>query len=540
MVEVAPLVEQYLSEVRDYDPVAPSRSGLTAYDAQLGHLGRDRAQQTIKRRQAIQSALAAADDSALNQRDRLDRAFTIAMIGADLVELGTEPWSTRPDRSLGHVAQGIFALLSRPQLDGADRWPALVARLQQASAVYDTATNELDNRASAHACELASHAAVAGGRFLGQLPEIARSQRPELAADVVTAATAAQASLVRFQQRLAEVQATATGTTATGPEQYDVLLGQYQRMPHDHRSLHVFGEEMIVFFEQELAACAREIDPDRAWFEIVPALKNDYVAAVEVIPAYRHEIVRSRAFVEEKDLATIPAAPDEQFEVGETPPFMRSTIPFGFVSMAPVYATNGRSIWSITLPTEDSSADRNVQTLQGHNRWNTWAITFHEGYPGHHLHALHLKEVESDVRRQFTASIFIEGWGLYTEELMYVQGYLSDPRVRLMQLVNGLWRAVRVVVDSGIHTRGMTISEAADMLVNVSRLEPTNALVEAARYAITPTYAASYLVGRGLVLDLRRRSFAQNPDQTLKLFHDQLLSYGAIPLDLVEAEMLGP
>jgi uncharacterized protein (DUF885 family) len=179
-----------------------------------------------------------------------------------------------------------------------------------------------------------------------------------------------------------------------------------------------------------------------------------------------------------------------------------------------------------------------VQTLQGHNRWNTWAITFHEGYPGHHLHALHLKGVDSDLRRQFMASVFTEGWGLYTEELMYEQGYLSDPRVRLMQLVNGLWRAVRVVVDSGLHTRGMTIPEAADMLINVSRLEPANALVEAGRYAITPTYAASYLVGRGLVLDLRRRYFAKFPDHSLKSFHDRLLSYGAIPLDLVEAEML--
>jgi uncharacterized protein (DUF885 family) len=107
-----------------------------------------------------------------------------------------------------------------------------------------------------------------------------------------------------------------------------------------------------------------------------------------------------------------------------------------------------------------------------------------------------------------------------------------------MQLVNGLWRAVRVVVDSGLHTRGMTIPEAADMLVNVSRLEPANALVEAGRYAITPTYAASYLVGRGLVLDLRQRYFAKYPDNSLKSFHDRLLSYGAIPLDLVEAEML--
>jgi uncharacterized protein (DUF885 family) len=298
------------------------------------------------------------------------------------------------------------------------------------------------------------------------------------------------------------------------------------------------GEEMIDRFRGELTACARGIDPNRHWREIVTTLKKDHPTADEVIPEYRREIARTRSFVEERRLVSIPTVPDERFDVTKTPPFVRSTIPFGFVSMAPVFSASGRSVWHITLPAPDASPEQQRQTLQGHNRWNTRAITFHEGYPGHHLHALHLKRVPGDVRRQFTTSVFIEGWGLYTEDLMFEQGYFTDPRARLIQLVNSLWRAVRVVVDTGLHTRGMTIPEAADMLVQVSRLEPANATIEAARYAITPTYAASYLVGRLELLDLRKRYFARHPGAADREFHDRLLSFGAIPFDLIERELL--
>lgn len=95
------------------------------------------------------------------------------------------------------------------------------------------------------------------------------------------------------------------------------------------------------------------------------------------------------------------------------------------------------------------------------------------------------------------------------------------------------------VVDSGLHPRGMGIPEAADKLVQVSRLESTTAVVEAARYAISPIYAASYLIGKLLLLDLRRRYFARHPMASLRQFHDRLLSYGALPVGMIEPALLG-
>ncbi len=538
MLNAKELVESYLSEARSYNPVKASASGLTAFDDRLGNPSRDRAVETIANRESILKSLNALDYKTLPQAERLDCQFATALIEADLVYLGTEPWATRPDRVVSDIIDGVFQIVMRPTLDGVDRWPALLSRLLHAPDVITAAAQEVDERSSLHACELAIHAAREGAGFLNQLQVIAQELRPELAQGTGAAVTPVQIALDNYQRRVMDIAARASGDFALGVDGYDTLLRSFHRVPYDHVSLLELGMEMIDQYESALSACALEIDPTLSWREIVTTLKNDHADALEVIPEYRKEIARSRDFVDGRRLVTIPAAPDEEFEVTETPSFMQSTIPYGFVSMAPVFSRSGRSVWHITLPSPNAGVELRKQKLQGHNRWNTWAITFHEGYPGHHLHALHLKSVASDIRRQFTTSVFIEGWGLYTEDLMAEQGYLSDPRVRLIQLLNGLWRAVRVVVDTGLHTRGMTVETAAEQLVQQSRLEPANALVEAGRYAITPTYAASYLVGRILMLELRKRYFATKDDTDLLDFHDQLLSFGAIPIDLIEREMI--
>jgi uncharacterized protein (DUF885 family) len=165
----------------------------------------------------------------------------------------------------------------------------------------------------------------------------------------------------------------------------------------------------------------------------------------------------------------------------------------------------------------------------------------HEIYPGHHLQLVIAKQVATPLRLQFWSPVFGEGWGLYTEELFYETGLLAEPRFRLMQLRNALWRAVRIVVDVGIHARGMPVEEAARWLSERARLEPRWAESEVRYYTTRPTYPSSYQVGLALLLDLRdeyRR--ARGSDFQLKTFHDELMSFSSLPLKMVAEEMLRP
>lgn len=135
--------------------------------------------------------------------------------------------------------------------------------------------------------------------------------------------------------------------------------------------------------------------------------------------------------------------------------------------------------------------------------------------------------------------MFLEGWGLYTEELFYETGLLNEPRLRMMQLRNGLWRAVRVVVDTGLHTGGMSLEESTRWLVERARLEPGWAESETRLYTTRPTYPSTYLVGLSVILKLRDQYRTRSGERfRLKTFHDELMRYSTLPLTLVRQGML--
>ena len=127
----------------------------------------------------------------------------------------------------------------------------------------------------------------------------------------------------------------------------------------------------------------------------------------------------------------------------------------------------------------------------------------------------------------------VEGWALYCEQLMAESGYYDSTESRLFQLVNLLWRAVRVVLDVGLHTRGMTPAEAVSYMVDHLPIERSSAEAEVRRYCAWPTYQLCYAVGRRELLrlraDYRERSGA---DFSARHFHDELLSYGGLPVSL--------
>jgi uncharacterized protein (DUF885 family) len=162
-----------------------------------------------------------------------------------------------------------------------------------------------------------------------------------------------------------------------------------------------------------------------------------------------------------------------------------------------------------------------------------WTVV-HEGYPGHHVQLLTAQRLGSEVRRHLWTPVMVEGWALYGEQLMADEGFARGPEERLFQLVNLLWRAVRIVLDTGLHTRGMTPVEAVDYMVAHLPIERTSAEAEVRRYCAHPTYQLCYAVGRRDLLALRDAYRARaGADFTLRAFHDELLSYGGLPVSLV-------
>ena len=127
----------------------------------------------------------------------------------------------------------------------------------------------------------------------------------------------------------------------------------------------------------------------------------------------------------------------------------------------------------------------------------------------------------------------VEGWALYSEQLMNEKAYYAGDEARLFQLVNLLWRAVRIVLDVGLHTRGMTPAEAVEYMVEHLPIERSSAEAEVRRYCAWPTYQLCYAVGRRELLRLRDAYMAREGSAyRARRFHDELMSYGGLPVSM--------
>jgi len=167
-------------------------------------------------------------------------------------------------------------------------------------------------------------------------------------------------------------------------------------------------------------------------------------------------------------------------------------------------------------------------------------LSVHESVPGHHLQIALAQELGNlpHFRRNSSVTAFIEGWGLYSERLGYDMGLYQDPYSRYGQLVYDMWRAVRLVVDTGIHYFGWTRQQAIDYFkANAAKTE-ADIINEIDRYIGWPGQALAYKIGQLKILALRTEAEQALGDKfDIRAFHDELLGAGAIPLDALEARM---
>jgi prolyl oligopeptidase len=167
-------------------------------------------------------------------------------------------------------------------------------------------------------------------------------------------------------------------------------------------------------------------------------------------------------------------------------------------------------------------------------------LSIHEAVPGHHLQIALQMELEEmpNFRKYSGFTAFTEGWGLYSESLGYEMGFYEDPYSRFGALTYDMWRAVRLVVDTGMHYKGWTREQAIDFFKDNAAKTETDIINEIDRYISWPGQALAYKIGQLKMLELRRKTEqAMGNDFDVRAFHDALLGGGALPLELLEIRM---
>lgn len=249
--------------------------------------------------------------------------------------------------------------------------------------------------------------------------------------------------------------------------------------------------------------------------------KEHPASAEALIDAYKGYIAKMQPKLPEL-FGTLPKAP---LEVVPVPKYMEK-------DQAAAYYDNGTPDGSrpgrVYVNTYNF-ADRSLASVE--------AVSYHEGVPGHHLQISISQELTGlpEFRKQSYYTAYTEGWALYSERLGKDVGFYQDPYSDYGRLEADIWRAIRLVVDTGVHSQHWTRQQMVDYFHDHSAIDETNIQSEVDRYIAWPGQALGYKMGQLKILELRDRAKTElGPKFDLRAFHDEVVDSGALPLDVLD------
>ena len=531
MPVVDDLCRSYLDLKWHFNPADASLAGAVAFDSRLGSFDAESMRAHLAAFRSLTGAAEELDPPSLDEE--IDRTALLEDMRTLIFRFEHEqPHVRNPSFWLTHLFEGIYALLAREGGRAVERKSgrnggeaaAVLERLKAAPKFLEGARATLREPPVVFV-DSALSALAGGGELVVQAAAVFGAAAPELSEELHGAARETLEALTRYGRALGSeiLPSDDPHAFAVGDDQFG------RRLHHEHAirggapELWRYGMHLVEETEAAVADAAREIDPAKPWREVVERLSTDGVEG-DVLATYRAEVERARAFTEQGALVPMP---DVVLDIVPTPPFLVSLVPFAAYSQPPV-ELGGPGRFYVTVP--DGTADARAGAHCVHQ---IPSLAAHEAFPGHHLQMTWAQGLRSEVRRHLWTPVTVEGWALYGETLMQESGFFRTPEARLFHLLSLLWRAARIVLDVGLHTRGLKPVEAVDQLMASMPMERRSAEAEVRRYCAMPTYQLSYAVGRREILQLREEYRARAGSAfSARSFHGELLAYGGLPVAL--------
>ncbi len=509
------------------DPVAATMAGLTAYDDRFGRYSPAAIAPHLAALKSL--ALAVEDTDVDGLETEIDRTALLNDLRVSIWQLEQDrPQAKNPEFWLTHLFSGLHGLLRRSDRGAAQNAAAMAGRLEDVPALLDDARTSLVEPVRMFA-ETALQMCPGGVVLIRDIRALyAAGPAGER---VAAAAERAGAALAAFEHDLDRWAESGGEHFALGEDGFNFLLHHQHALRDTAPALWRYGLRLTEAVLADLTRRAESLGGGSDWAALADRLRGDHPAAEELVGAYTREMERAKTFVADRGLAPIPTVP---LDVIATPEFMRPLIPFAAYDSPGPYAADPRGLFYVTVPDPALPAATRERVLRDHSRHELAATSLHEGYPGHHLQLVLAQGNPSETRKNVYTPLTLEGWALYCEEMMADEGFYASEEERFFQRVHLLWRAVRIVLDVGLHTRGMSFEQAVTQMVDVVHMERANAEAEVTRYCASPGYQICYGVGRRELLRLRDDfRAARGGAFTLRGFHDAVLVYGGLPVTLM-------
>jgi uncharacterized protein (DUF885 family) len=542
----------YWEDKLKHDPEFASRLGDKRYNDQISDYSVKAVNDALARGQNLLMRLAAIDPAGLADQEKTSRELLLRRLAEDQEAADFKEWEMPVDQMGGiHTTYPqLVAQLSFATVKDYDDW---IARLHAIPKAFDQVSANMsigidDHRVPPHF--LLAKAMEQVKQLANQKPEdsplalplksfpatVPAAERERIKAEMLDViGKEVLPAYLRFA-RFLEVSYIPAGreqpgisALPDGAKYYAFRIRQATTTDLTAEQIHQIGLDEVKRDEAEMLTIAQklgfaDLKSFRASLKANPKLKP--ASAEALLDAYRAYLTPMQAKLPTL-FGRLPKAP---FEVAAVPDFLeKNSAPAYYEAAAPDGSRPGR----LRIDTYNAK-DRNLYAVE--------AIAYHEGIPGHHLQISIAHELDGlpEFRKFSGYTAYVEGWALYSERLGKDVGFYQDPYSDYGRLEADIWRAIRLVVDTGVHSQHWTREQMVDYFHDHSAIDEPSVQAEVDRYISWPGQALAYKVGQMKILELRDRARKALGDRfDLRAFHDQVLDAGALPLDMLSDRIDG-
>ena len=540
------LFQEYWEDRLKHDPEFASTLGDKRYNDQISDYSVKAYNEGLAREQGLLMRLAVIDDTGFTDQEKISQELLLREFAQDQEAAEFKEWEMPVNQMSGiHTYYPrLVAELGFSTVKDYDDW---IARLHAIPRAFDQVATNMSIGMDDHRVPpryLLAEVLEQVKQLAGQKPEdsplamplksfpaaVKPAEQERIKAEMLDAiAKEVLPAYLRFA-RFLELSYIPAGRAEPGisalpdgAKYYAFLVRRTTTTDLTPEQIHQIGLDQVKRDEAEMLAIARKLGfPDLATFRASLKANPKLKAASReaLLDAYRGYLTPMQARLP-RLFGRLPKAP---FEVAAVPDYLEKTSTAAYYEPgAPDGSRPGRLRIDTYNPT-------------GRNLYAVEDIAYHEGRPGHHLQISIAQELENipAFRKHERYTAYTEGWGLYSERLGKDVGLYQDPYSDYGRLEGDIWRAIRLVVDTGVHSRHWTRDQMVQYFHEHSAIDETSIQAEVDRYIAWPSQALAYKIGQLKILELRDRAqkaLAGNFD--LRAFHDQVLDAGALPLDVL-------
>ncbi len=512
-------------------PVLSSDQGLHRWDDRLTDY---RAASVAARQQHVKKLLDQVNQLKTDSWSRDDRIdwllFRAQLESVNFFDRVMQFEQTNPQLYVDECSNAIFSLLKKEYDAPRVRALAATKRLQQMPAMLDEGHRNLTRPVRLYAQLAIDSARSVDSLFNDSLMTLARDLSPAERDALVGAREAALRAIHSYADSLERQLPQMVPFAPMGEANYNYMLKHIYLLPLDARQVEMLGQSELARYRalESLLPDPNLANPDPARSPHIPQDQETFLTA------YERRQTEMIDFLKGHNLVTLPASLG-QFRIRQLPEAFKPTSPGGFMNAPGKYDQDASGFYFIPTYNPQSKNFYIRAAIE-----DPRPILGHEGIPGHFLQISIANKLTDEIRRQHDDTIFIEGWALYTEEMLMRTGLYPNNSASQGQILRlSRYRAARIGVDVNLHTGKWTFEQAVKYFMEAGGLDREAAEGEAAGAASSPTQKISYITGKWQIMRLLGRyRDKQGASFNLGQFHDQLLSHGSLPLSIVEWLML--